>query len=229
MQRHTVVLYGLRTTIRILGEADRIAFNSFVQHADPNTQSHKVLIDTNADKEYACFCYINYENEVDALKGRQLFENAIYHALTHPGPVDASRMHTCLKSQAPKCKWAPVFSVWVGDVTSATEFKAKFNRFGRLATLSAHGLPPFKIIGDPRQCMIVNYVRFEDAQAALQEANTRARTNTLFVQRVLSEKPKSLKQVERIAAQTMDRPEYYVALLQACPGLFAFDGRGLVW
>ena len=138
-------------------------------------------------------------------------------------------MHTCLKSQAPKCKWAPVFSVWVGDVTSAAEAKAKFNRFGRLTTLTSHGLPPYKIIGDPRQCMIVNYVRFEDAQAALHEPNTRPRTNTMFVQRVLSEKPRSMKHVERIASQTMDRPEHCVALLQACQGLFDFDGHGLVW
>ena len=229
----TVVLYGLSRTLLMhgVGNKDWLAFESFVKHTDPNIQSHKILVDTNVDKKelYACFCYINYENEADALKGRQLFETAIYHALTTPGPVDASRMHTCLKSQAPKCRWAPVFSVWVGDVTSAADVRAKFNSFGRLMTLASHGLPPFKINGGPRQSAIVNYIRFEDAQTALLEPNTRARTNTLFVQRVLSEKPKSLKQVERIASQTMDSPENYVALLRACSGLFAFDGQGLIW
>jgi hypothetical protein len=230
----TVVLYGLSRTLLMhgVGDEDWLAFESFVKHTDPNIQSHKILVDTNVDKKelYACFCYINYENEADALKGRQLFETAIYHALTTPGPVDASRMHTCLKSQAPKSRWGPVFSVWVGDVTSADEVRAKFNSFGRLTTvtLTSHGLPPFKIDGGPRQSAIVNYIRFEDAQTALLEPNTSARTNTLFVQRVLSEKPKSLKQVERIASKTMDRPEHYVALLQTCTGLFDFDGHGLV-
>ena len=205
----TVVIYGLNANVLPHKHAPRgnphaVAFQQFVERVDPRVVSFKVLIDTATD-DSACFCYLNYDSEHHALAGRQLFDDAIFQALTHAShDVDASRMFTCMKADAPKRRWAPVFTIWAGNLFDATDdmVRVRFNDFGRMATMATHGMPPFKIMTQQptgQRFALVNYTRFTDAKAALDACSmsaitfgaanppviARPRTNVVFVQRVL--------------------------------------------
>ena len=246
---HTILLYGVSNSVLVSKhmaksrEANKAlaSFETFITHTDPNVQSYKVLVDTNTDMtdKYACFCYINYETESSALDGVKLFDNALYHSLiSHNPAVDTSHMYTCLKPQAFRCKWTPVFSIWVGNIfkTPRASVWAKLNSFGPLTTLASHGMPPLKVIEGPKRCAIVNFVHYKDAKAALDAkiifgthppSITRPRSNVQFIQRVMEERPTSMGHVHSIAAQIMDSPADCVALMQACKGELEDDG--LVW
>jgi hypothetical protein len=260
---HSVVLYGLRNEIleykqhraatwhRLSSSSNEhlVAFERFVNKIDQNVQTYKILIDTNSKPEddYSCFCYLNYGSETDALNGKQIFEEAISRARTIiSASVDTSHMVVCMKSEAPKRRWSPVFSIWVGNLFDAdtAEVKARFNRFGRLATMATHGLPPFKLVGGTQRSAILNYVHFAGAKAAIDAcgvsaiafgppssapAVARPRANAQFIQRVLAileaqGKPIPVEHIHRIAdSMREERPADCVALLRACPDLFRVD------
>jgi hypothetical protein len=219
-----------------------------VAHTDPNVRSHKILFNSNpdADTRYSCFAYLNYDTESDALAGKRLFETAIFDAITNGAPIDASRMTVCMKSDAPRRTWTPVFSVWVGNLFNASHQGVilMFNPFGRLATMKTHGVPPLKITETQQQrSAIINFVHYADAQRALVAcaaggisfgsvaAIARPRSNIQIVKRVAGilrarpDKTVTFEHVQSIAERMGggERPGDCVTLLRACPNLFSVD------
>ena len=248
----SVIIYGLNYNVMPYKQEERgvnqntVAFHNFVKRVDARVSGLKVLIDANAGN--ACFCYVNYESESDAVTGKLLLDSAIFRAVTHPFPgVDTSRMYTCMKTDAPKRKWVPVFTIWIGNIfdKEAEAVRMRFNAFGPLATMTTHGIPPFKIAGEagPKRSALINYIHFTDAKAALDACAAsaitvdtnppviaRPRTNVLFVQRVLralaekNEAPLTIQDVHNIANRMGgERPVDCIALLHACTDVLHID------
>ena len=251
----TLVLYGLSRNL-MSGRRDAEgnhrhnqyidSFRRFIYETDPCILTYKILLDTRVgvDREYCCFCYINYAAKDGALKGKTLFDSAILKLLMRPTPsLDASYMFTSLKT---KCEyWAPVFSIWVGNIlqSGSAALEKVFKSFGPLATLRSHGALPYKILTDGEQpSAIVNYIHCADAMTFLDACNAgsihfhpiipvvaRPRANVVFVRNLLNTgmRVMSLRYVRFIAKSMRDdEPEFIehlVAILRACPGFFRVE------
>lgn len=248
----SLLLRGLKSDLlesRKPGMHDRqAALQQFITTADPRIRSVRLLIDTSVarDSGYACFAYLNYEDEGETASGKLLLDSAIFLAVTRKSSVDASHMVVCTKADAPKRNWAPVFSIWVGNLFDAdvSNVKECFNRFGPLSTMAIHGLPPFRILECRSQrSAIFNYINFADAQAAFDARKSisfgaapaviRPRANMLFVQQVLRVdrgRQMPFDQIQRIADRLgEERPDDCIALLRMCRDLFVVDmASGLV-
>ena len=250
----TLVLYGLSRNL-LSGRRDADGnhptnphievFDRFLHNTDPCILAHKILIDTRVgiDRQYCCFCYVNYATKDGATTARQLFDSAILQLLMKPVPMlDASHMFTSLKT---KCEyWAPVFSLWVGNIFHADSIMLEtvFESFGPLATIKPHGALPTKLVDGEQPSVIVNYVRYADAKALLNACNrssvffrwntpavARPRANVLFVRDMMrtGEDLMTLRRARFIARGMQDgEPEFIehlVAVMRACPELFYVD------
>jgi hypothetical protein len=252
----TLVLYGLSRNL-LSGRRDAEgnhrpnlyidAFERFLYDTDPCILAHKILIDTRVgvDRQYCCFCYVNYATKDGAAKGRQLFDNAIlFQLLMRPAPMmlDASHMFTSLKT---KCEyWAPMFSLWVGNIFHADSIMLEtvFKSFGQLASMKTHGALPYKLVDGEQPSAIVNYVHYADARALLDACNAssvffrwdtpaiaRPRANVLFVMDMLRTGAclMTLRRARSIARGMQEgEPEFIehlVAIMRACPELFHVD------
>jgi hypothetical protein len=250
----TLVLYGLNRNL-LSGRRDANgnhrpnphidAFERFLRDTDPRILAHKILIDTRVgvDREYCCFCYVNYTTRDGAATAKQLFDSAILRLLMKPDPMlNASHMFTSLKT---KCEyWAPVFSLWVGNTFHADSIMLEtvFKSFGPLASIKTHGALPYKIVDGDQPSAIVNYVHYADAKALLDACNAslvffrwdtpavaRPRANVLFVRDMLRTGVglMTLRHARFVARGMHDgEPEFIehlVAIMRACPELFYVD------